>query len=81
MLIFFNNPLIILDLALPTQLIEIMSGIFQASFLAMILFFWLLLVHSISSDELLEIDYKRFVMPKYILCGLVWLDLVGSIVY
>ena len=49
--------------------------------MSMILFFWLVITHSISSNEVINLDERRFYAPKVILCGLIWLALATSIGY
>lgn len=47
----------------------------------MILFFWLLIIHSISSSDIIAYDQKRFYLPKIVICGLIWVNLMFSTLY
>jgi hypothetical protein len=80
-LIFFNEPFISMKQYLPFHLYHIIQALVQATFLAMILFFWLVITHSISSNEVINVDETRFYAPKIILCGLIWVTLLISMGY
>ncbi len=58
-----------------------MAAMAQATFIAFLLFFWLLIVHSISLSDHIHIDEQRFYMPKIVLCGAIWFVLVLSLSY
>lgn len=53
----------------------------EATFISMILFFWLIVVHSISQSEQLNVDTKWFYLPKGLICGAIWLDMMMVLTY
>lgn len=80
-LFFFDDPLYIIKWIFPFRLYNIFYAIGEATFIAMLLFFWLILVHSISANEVLNVDEKRFFLPKIIICGAIWITLLISFCY
>ena len=63
MLVFFNDPLCLLQSYVPT-VYSIQQTFFESLFIAMLLFFWLLFVHSISVSTLIAISPMAFFAPK-----------------
>lgn len=63
MLVFFNDPLCALQGYIPT-IYSIQQTFFESLFIAMLLFFWLLFVHSISVSTLVAISPTGFFAPK-----------------
>mmetsp|Transcript_16109 Transcript_16109/g.27220 ORF Transcript_16109/g.27220 Transcript_16109/m.27220 type:complete len:299 (+) Transcript_16109:1033-1929(+) len=48
---------------------SVMQSLFESTFIAALLFFWLMLMHSIASqDNLITIQVERFFMPKIAIC-------------
>eukprot|EP00347_Sterkiella_histriomuscorum_P006317 403353220 len=80
-LLFFDDPFYSMRSLFPYNSYSIIYSFSQATFLAMILFFWLVVVHSISSNEIINIDEKRFYLPKIILCLGIWVVLMISNTY
>lgn len=80
-LIFFNEPLMFLKSILPFNLYPLLTAGVQATFIAMLLFFWLVVTHSISESEVVSIDERRFYLPKILLTGAIWVSLVLTLCY
>ncbi len=57
------------------------SSLSQATFISFLFFFWLVIVHSISTSELIHIDEKRFYLPKIVLCCCIWASLASSLLF
>ena len=74
LLVFFNEPFSILKSTLiPGALyVLVFQTLVQATFFSLLLFFWLVLIHSLSENEHVNIDERRFYIPKKILCGGLW---------
>jgi hypothetical protein len=80
-LIFFNEPLQALKSLLPFNLYPLLNSAVQATFISMILFFWLVITHSISETDIVSIDERRFYLPKIVLVGSIWLSLLLTLGY
>ena len=81
MLFLFNEPFSAVKSAFPFKTYQLIFAVSQATFISMILFFWLIIIHSISSNEVINIDEKRFYFPKIILCSSIWVVLTISMTY
>jgi len=79
-LVFFNDPLFFLN-----QKLGIVYSVYQALvesvFIAMLLFFWLLLMHSIASQDNISIDKQAFYLPKIVVCTLIAIYLIAMRIY
>lgn len=80
-LIFFNEPLLLLKTYLPFNIYPLLTAGIQATFIAMLLFFWLVVTHSISESEVVSIDERRFYLPKVVLTGAIWFSLLLTLCY
>ena len=63
LLIFFNDPFCLLSTTIP-WLYHLQQSLFESAFLALLMFFWLMFVHSISVSTLLAISPTNFFAPK-----------------
>ena len=81
LLILFNEPFSGIRNIFPFKVYYVMQALTQSTFIAMILFFWLVIVHSISSNEVISIDSRRFYLPKIIISLAIWLILTLSMSY
>lgn len=51
----------------------ITQAFFESTFISLMLFFWILTVHSVAqSEELFNIDEGKFFRPKIVLCFCLW---------
>jgi len=54
-----------------------MQSLFESAFIAMLMFFWLLLMHSMAIlDNVISIEDRSFFMPKVGVCGAYWVYLM-----
>ena len=70
-MILFNDPFSILVslLNLEGMVYHILQSLQESTFIGLLFFFWLLLMHTIASqDMVITIDDGMFFMPKVILC-------------
>ncbi|KAL5239950.1 hypothetical protein ACI65C_007360 [Semiaphis heraclei] len=70
LLILFNGPTLPLTLLTSNQLIGMLDGVFQVTFICAILLFWLCIYHGLRQNESKPI---AFYLPKVILVGPFWI--------
>ena len=76
-LIFYDDTLYALKVKMYPQVYEICFSVLESTFIALMLFFWVLLVHSIAqTDQSFVLSPTAFYLPKIILCFGVWVYLV-----
>jgi len=83
-LILFNDPFSVLVslLNLDGMVYQIIQSLQESTFIGLLFFFWLLLMHTIASqDNVISIDDGMFFMPKVILCGLFTIYLIMMRMY
>lgn len=77
LLLLFNQPLYVLKDSLPESVYQLVfQDLLQTSFFGVLLYFWLVLIHSLSESDHVSIDERRFYLPKKVLCGAMWACLV-----
>ena len=75
-LLFFNDPMYVLEIQYGTDLLLIVALLFQVTFFVMLLLFVLIMldhIHIIACD--LRFNASRFYTPKYVYMGTLWLFL------
>ncbi|CDW75735.1 UNKNOWN [Stylonychia lemnae] len=70
-LLFFDDPFYAARNIFPYSSYSIIQALCQATFLSMILFFWLV-------NEVINIDERRFYLPKVVLCLCIWVVMMLS---
>jgi len=60
-----------------TDIYKLLNCLTESTFITLMLFFWILIIHSAASTEqLLSLDQSRFYMPKVSICIFVWIYLL-----
>lgn len=78
-LVLYDDPLYPFKSQLPKNYYEICLSVFESTFIAFALFFWILVVHSIAqSEQLLNIRPVQFYRPKVLICVLIWVYLLSQ---
>ena len=81
-LFLFNDPLCIFFMAKKNIIYAFYQSIVESTFIGLIYFFWLLLLHSIAQqDNIITIGRKQFYIPKATVCGALWVYLVAMRLY
>jgi hypothetical protein len=75
LLVFFNDPLCLFSHSIP-WLYRLQQSLLESAFLALLMFFWLMFVHSISISTMLAISPTNFFAPKLCLTVLFFTYLV-----
>jgi len=81
LLVGLDDPFQALHHYFPMELYSGVQAVLQSSFVAVLMLFWLIAIHSISLSNLIQVDYRAFYIPKFIICGLLWLVLSVSLLY
>lgn len=80
-LLFFNDPLCFSQKDLG-KTYQVMQSFFESSFISLLFYFWLLLMHSIANQSnLIAINKVNFFAPKLLICGCIFLYLVWLRIY
>ena len=59
-----------------------MQSLQESIFIGLLFFFWLLLMHTIASqDNIIQIDDAMFFIPKFVLCTMITLNLIMMRLY
>lgn len=69
-MLFFNNPLFPLCVIVDSWIPHLLDAIFQSTFFAMILVFWLSLYHGVRQNDR---NFLTFYVPKFVLVFIIWL--------
>ena len=82
-LILFNDPFCVFDNGTKSFLwYELIQSALESAFIAMLMFFWLLLLHSIASqDNIITIAPQNFFYPKIGICTLYFIYLFTMRLY
>jgi hypothetical protein len=81
-LVLFNDPLCFFFMSNRHILYACYQSVVESLFIALLFFFWLLLLHSIAqSENIITIGWKQFYFPKLIVCGALLSYLVTMRIY
>lgn len=69
-LIFFNNPLFPLNVLVDSWIPHVLDAIFQSTFLALVMVFWLSVYHGVRQNDR---NFLTFYVPKFVIVFLIWL--------
>ena len=69
-LLFFNNPLFALNVLIDSWVPHVLDAVFQSTFLALIMVFWLSIYHGVRVNDR---NFLTFYVPKFIIVFLIWL--------
>lgn len=72
-LLFFNNPIFSLNVLVDSWIPATLDGIFQYTFFALLMIFWLSLYHGIRQSDR---NFLTFYVPKFAVVFFVWLLLI-----
>lgn len=81
-LVLFNDPLCFFFMANRQIMYACYQSVVESFFIALLFFFWLLLMHSIAqSENIISISWKQFYFPKIIVCSALLSYLVSMRIY
>ena len=81
-LFLFNDPMGGLFMANRNLLYSLVQSVCESFFIALLFFFWLMLLHSIAQqDNIITIGWRQFYFPKVFICCFLWLYLVTMRLY
>ncbi|RNA21546.1 transmembrane protein -like [Brachionus plicatilis] len=69
-LIFFNNPLLPLIVLVDSWIPHLLDAIFQSTFLALLMVFWLSIFHGFRHNDR---NFTTFYIPKFVIVFSIWL--------
>ena len=81
LLLLFNDPFYAFNMLEQSRLYLLLTTVCQASFMAMLLMFWLIVIDTIGSVDILGNGNCQIYLPKVFLTGLLWVLFVASILY